>query len=57
MAQEELLPSSNKLAIIQVLAALIKNPLLFADNNYKFSISDFPEQFHQIVFLTYQPHL
>lgn len=50
MAQEELLPSSNKLAIIQVLAALIKNPLLFADNNYRFSISDFPEQFHQIVF-------
>lgn len=42
--------ASNKLAIIQVLAALIQDPLLFADNNYSFSIEDFPEQFHQIVF-------
>ena len=42
--------TSNKLAIIQVLGALIKNPLLFADNNYSFSLKDFPEQFHQIVF-------
>jgi replicative DNA helicase len=42
--------SSNKLAIIHVLAALIHNPLLFADSNYNFSIDDFPEQFHQIIF-------
>ena len=42
--------SSNKLAVIHVLAALIKNPLLFADNNYDFSIDDFPEQFHRILF-------
>lgn len=42
--------SSNKLAVIHVLAALIQNPLLFADNNYTFSIEDFPEQFHKIVF-------
>lgn len=42
--------AQNKLAIIQVLAALIQDPLLFADNNYKFTIEDFPEQFHQIVF-------
>lgn len=42
--------SSNKLAVIHVLAALINNPLLFADNNYDFSIDDFPEQFHRIVF-------
>ena len=42
--------SSNKLAIIHVLAALIHNPLLFADSNYNFSIEDFPEQFHQIIF-------
>ena len=41
---------SNKLAIINVLAALIKNPLLFADNDYRFSINDFPERFHKIVF-------
>ncbi len=42
--------SSNKLAVIHVLAALIKNPLLFADNQYNFSIDDFPEQFHRILF-------
>jgi len=42
--------SSNKLAVIHVLAALISNPLLFADNNYDFSIEDFPEQFHRILF-------
>lgn len=42
--------SSNKLAVIHVLAALIQNPLLFADNNYNFSIEDFPEQFHKILF-------
>lgn len=42
--------AQNKLAIIQVLAALIQDPLLFVDNNYHFSVKDFPEQFHQIVF-------
>ena len=42
--------AQNKLAIIQVLAALIEDPLLFVDNNYHFDIKDFPEQFHQIVF-------
>ena len=42
--------ASNKLAIIHVLAALIKNPLLFANDNYTFSIDDFPEQFHKILF-------
>lgn len=42
--------ATNKLAIIHVLAALIQNPLLFADNNYNFSIDDFPEQFHRILF-------
>lgn len=40
----------NKVAIMQVLAGLIKNPLLFADNNYRFDIDDFQEQFHKIVF-------
>lgn len=49
MAEENNL-QSNKMAIIQVLAALIKNPLLFADNSYRFSIDDFPEQFHKIIF-------
>lgn len=41
---------SHNLAIINVLAALIKDPLLFADNKYHFSIDDFPEQFHRIVY-------
>ena len=42
--------SSNKLAVIHVLAGLITNPLLFSDNRYRFSITDFPEQFHRIIF-------
>ena len=50
MSQEVNNAASNKLAIIHVLAALIKNPLLFANNNYSFSIDDFPEQFHKILF-------
>lgn len=50
MANNEQNVYSNNLAIINVLAALIKNPLLFADNNYHFDINDFPEQFHRIVF-------
>lgn len=43
--------SSNKLAVIHVLAALIQNPLLFADNKYQFSVEDFPEQFHKILYV------
>lgn len=50
MKNEEYTKSSSGIAVIQVLAALISNPLLFADNNYRFSINDFPEQFHKIVF-------
>lgn len=46
----DLAVKSSPMAIIQVLAGLIKNPLLFADNKYRFDIQDFPEQFHQIVF-------
>lgn len=42
--------ASNKLAVIHVLAALIQNPLLFTDNNYVFSIDDFPDQFHKILY-------
>ena len=40
----------NKIAVMQVLAGLIKDPLLFANNKYRFDINDFQEQFHQIVF-------
>ena len=50
MTNSEITSPSNKLAIINVLAALIKNPLLFADNDYRFSINDFPERFHKIVY-------
>ena len=50
MANNETPVYSHNLAIINVLAALIKNPLLFADNNYHFSIDDFPEQFHRILY-------
>lgn len=40
----------NKIAVMQVLAGLVKDPLLFANNKYRFSIDDFQEQFHRIVF-------
>lgn len=50
MAETEAHSASNKLAVIHVLAALIQDPLLFSDNNYSFSINDFPEQFHKILF-------
>ena len=50
MSTTDLKPKSSPMAIIQVLAGLIKNPLLFANNQYRFEVSDFPEQFHQIVF-------
>ncbi len=42
--------TSNKLAVIHVLAALIQNPLLFSDDRYSFAVEDFPKGFHQIVF-------
>ena len=50
MNKNEVAKSTSGIAIIQVLAGLIDNPLLFSDNNYRFSINDFPEQFHQILF-------
>mgnify|MGYP004566557407 FL=1 len=48
--KEQLVSQASKMAVIQVLAALIKDPLLFSDKNYKFDIDDFPEQFHRILF-------
>ena len=33
----------NKIAVMQVLAGLIKDPLLFANNKYRFDINDFQE--------------
>ena len=38
----------DKTAYIHIFAGLIKNPFLL--NEYKVSINDFPEKFHQIVF-------
>lgn len=43
-------PVSNKMAVIQVLGNLCKNPLLLLNNNYKIFVEDFPERFHKIVF-------
>lgn len=40
----------NKIAVMQVLAGLIKDPLLFTNNKYRFDINDFQEQFHRIVY-------
>lgn len=40
----------NKMAVINVLACLIKNPSLLMDDHYKLSPNDFPERFHKIVF-------
>ena len=41
---------SSKMAVLQVLAGLINDPLLFSDGKHKFSLDDFPEQFHKILF-------
>jgi len=50
MADNTSFAHSNKIAVMHVLAGLIKNPLLFSSDEYKFDVNDFPEQFHRIVF-------
>ncbi|MFO1442949.1 hypothetical protein KDN24_06925 [Bacillus sp. Bva_UNVM-123] len=41
----------DKMAIMQVLGSILKNPLLLADSNkYKLTNDDFPEKFHKIIF-------
>jgi len=40
----------NPMAIIQVLGGLAANPLLLGDDRYKFSVNDFPGDFHRYVF-------
>lgn len=50
MVEERSFSESNRLSIIHVLAGLISNPLLFSDNKYRFSLEDFPERFHKIIF-------
>lgn len=41
---------SDKMAALQVLGCLAKNPLLFTDTSYQFAADDFPDQFHKIVY-------
>ena len=41
---------SDKMAVLQVMGGLIKNPLLFANKDYSLSVNDFPERFHKILF-------
>lgn len=41
---------SDKMAVLQVLGCLAKNPSLFENKDYKFHVDDFSEQFHRIVF-------
>jgi replicative DNA helicase len=43
----------DKMAIMQVLGSILKNPLLLADSGkYELTNDDFPEQFHKIIFAT-----
>ena len=41
---------ADKMAEMQVLGCLIKDPMLFSDNKYKFDVDDFSDQFHRILF-------
>ena len=41
---------ADKMAEMQVLGCLVKDPMLFSDNKYKFNIEDFSDQFHRILF-------
>ena len=40
----------NKMAVINVLAGLVKNPALITDDKFPLSPEDFPERFHKIVY-------
>ena len=40
----------DKLAVLQIIGTLTKKPLLLFDRSYKFTVEDFPEQFHKTVF-------
>ena len=41
---------SDKMAVLQVLGGLSKNPMLFINKEFRFDVADFPEQFHKIVY-------
>lgn len=40
----------DKMAVLQVIGNISKNPLLLADRECTLNVDDFPEQFHKIVF-------
>lgn len=40
----------DKMATIQVLGCLMKNPMLIVDDRYRMCVEDFPERFHQILY-------
>lgn len=40
----------NKLAVVNVISSLQKNPALVLDDRYPLSPDDFPERFHKIIF-------
>lgn len=41
---------SDKMATLQVLGGLLKNPILIRDRDYPLDVQDFTEQFHRILF-------
>ena len=41
---------ADKLATMQVLGCIMKNPLLLKHKDFSITIEDFPEQFHRIIF-------
>lgn len=40
----------DKMATVQVLGCLMKNPMLIVDDRYRMCVEDFPERFHQILY-------
>lgn len=45
-----IIQQKDKMATIQVLGCLIKQPMLLLDEKYRLDIEDFPERFHQILY-------
>ena len=47
---QDVKPISDKMAVLQVIACLIKDPLLVSDLSFPLTVDDFPDQFHKIVY-------
>lgn len=45
-----IIQQKDKMATIQVLGCLIKQPMFLLDEKYRLDIEDFPERFHQILY-------